>query len=46
MKTGTYPKLPRGTSFNVHVGVFRNTRKLCKDDVLTFPYDTVFDDAA
>ena len=43
MKTGVYPRIPRGTNFTIHVNVLRNSRKIAKGDVLIFPYDAVLD---
>ena len=46
LKTGTYPKIPKGTVFSVEVGVLRNSKKIHKHELLTFPLDTDFGDDA
>ena len=38
IKTGYYPKIPKGTKFNVEISVLRNVKKIAKNEVLTFPF--------
>ena len=40
IKSGTYPKLPRGTQFNVALVVCRNVKKITKGDVLLLPFES------
>ena len=40
VQTGKYPKLPRGTQFNVALEVFRNVKKIAKGDVLLLPFES------
>ena len=35
IKTGSYPKLPKGSRFNVEIGVLRNVKRIAKKDLLT-----------
>ena len=39
-KSGKYPKLPWGTTFNVALEVYRNVKKITKGDVLLFPFES------
>jgi len=38
IKTGSYPKLPKGSRFNVEIGVLRNVKRIAKNDLLTIPF--------
>lgn len=43
MKTGIYLEMPKGTVFNIAIGVLWNN-EIPKNDVLTSPYGATFGD--
>ena len=46
MKSGTYPEMPKGTVFNIAVGVLQNNKNISKNGVLTFACGAKFGDDA